>query len=104
MVCTEEGEKLQGLVKRTLQIGRAAGLRCCAFTQRPTVTNISGDVKALFPDRVALRCATALESRVILDQDGAEALEDVPGQGIFLSAAKYRKIQVMKYDSSIRST
>ena len=51
---TEEGEKLQGLVKRTLQIG-APGLRCCVFTQRPTVTNISGDVKALFPDRVAFK-------------------------------------------------
>lgn len=94
---TEEGERLQGLVKRTLQIGRAAGLRCCVFTQRPTVTNITGDIKALFPDRVALRCATSLESRIIIDKDGAEALEDIPGRGIFLSAAKYRKVQVMNY-------
>lgn len=94
---SKDGDEMQTLVKRTLQIGRAAGLRSTVFCQRITVDNISGSIKALFPDRIAFRCATKLESRIILDQDGAEALEDYPGRALLLSSAKLTKIQVMNY-------
>lgn len=95
---SDDGEKMQTLLKRILQVGRAAGLRCSIFLQRPTVTNVSGDIKALFPTRIALRCATKLESRVILDTDGAELLEDeTPGRALILHKARYEKIQIMKY-------
>lgn len=94
---SKDGDEMQTLVKRTLQIGRAAGLRSIIFCQRITVDNISGSIKALFPDRIAFRCATKLESRIILDQDGANELEDVPGRALFLSSAKLTKIQVMNY-------
>lgn len=94
---SKDGDEMQTLVKRTLQIGRAAGLRSIVFCQRITVDNISGSIKALFPDRIAFRCATKLESRIILDQDGAESLEDYPGRALFLSSAKLTPIQVMNY-------
>ena len=94
---SKDGDEMQLLLQRTLQIGRAAGLRSIIFTQRPVVKAIDGSIKALFPDRIAFRCATKLESRIILDQDGAEALEDIPGRALLLSSAKLTKIQVMNY-------
>jgi len=92
-----DGEEMQKLLKRTLGIGRAAGLRCILSTLRPVADLINTTIKALFPDRIALRVATALESRIILDTNGAEELEEVQGRGILLSGAKYRKIQTMHY-------
>lgn len=94
---SKDGDEMQILLKRTLQIGRAAGLRAIIFTQRPVVEAITGSIKALFPDRIAFRCATKLESRIILDQDGAESLEDYPGRVLLLSSAKLTPIQVMNY-------
>jgi S-DNA-T family DNA segregation ATPase FtsK/SpoIIIE len=93
----KDGDEMQILLKRTLNLGRAAGLRCVIFTQRPTVDNITGSIKALFPDRIALRCATKLESKIIIDVKGAEQLEDIPGRAILLSGAKFQKVQVMHY-------
>jgi DNA segregation ATPase FtsK/SpoIIIE-like protein len=105
---SKDGDDMQTLLKRTLQIGRAAGLRTIIFTQRPVVESITGSIKALFPDRIAMRCATKLESRIILDQDGAEQLEDTPGRALFLSSAKLTKVQVMnyqdEYNESINTT
>jgi S-DNA-T family DNA segregation ATPase FtsK/SpoIIIE len=92
-----DGEEMQTLVKRTLNVGRAAGLRCALFTQRPTVDVVNGGIKALFPTRIALRCATKLESKIILDVKGAERLEGIPGRAILLSDARFQKVQVMHY-------
>lgn len=94
------GEDMQTLLKRTLQIGRAAGLKCCLFTLRPTVDIVTGSIKALFPTRIALRCVSKLESRIILDIDGAEMLENMPGRALMLNNAKYEKIQIMNYNLS----
>jgi DNA segregation ATPase FtsK/SpoIIIE-like protein len=70
------------------------------FTLRPTVDNITGSIKALFPTRIALRCVSKLESRIILDIDGAELLENVAGRALMLNNAKYEKIQIMNYNLS----
>lgn len=94
---SKDGDELQILVQHIHQIGRAAGLRTIIFTQRPTVDSITGSIKALFQNRIAFRCATKLESRIILDQDGAESLDDYPGRALFLSSAKLTPIQVMNY-------
>lgn len=56
------------------QIGRAAGVHIIAATQRPTRDIITGAVKVNFDCRVALRTATAQDSRNILDRNGAEKL------------------------------
>ena len=80
-----------------MQIGRAAGLRAVLATQRPTSDNISGSVKALCTDRICFKVAGDINSRVILDEGGAEKLPDYPGRAIFLTGAKFQELQVMHY-------
>lgn len=89
------GKEIESRVKGLLQIGRAAGLRAILATQRPTTDNISGSVKALCTDRLCFQVAGELNSRVILDEPGAEKLPDIPGRGIFLTGAKFQEVQVM---------
>ena len=65
------------------QKGRAAGVSIILATQRPSASVISGLVKANFPGRIAMKVASAVDSRVILDKKGAEELTDV-GTGLYL--------------------
>jgi len=65
------------------QKGRAAGVSIVLATQRPSASIISGPIKANFPARVAMRVASLVDSRVILDSSGAEKLAKV-GSGIYL--------------------
>ena len=65
------------------QKGRAAGISIILATQRPSCRVISGLIKANFPGRVALKVASAVDSRVILDRGGAEKITDV-GMGLYL--------------------
>lgn len=61
-------------IKSLVQICRAAGVHIIAATQRSSVKVISGDVKANFPTRIALRLPTNADSRTILQGGGAENL------------------------------
>lgn len=92
------GKEAEAKVKSLLQIGRAAGLRAILATQRPTTDNISGSVKALCTDRLCFQVAGELNSRVILDEPGAERLPDIPGRGIFLTGARFQEVQVMAFE------
>ena len=92
------GDESEQRIKSLLQIGRAAGLRAILATQRPTVDNISGSIKALCTDRICFRVADALNSRVILDRDGGEQLPDIPGRCIFLTGADFHEVQTMFYE------
>tara|TARA_Y100000310_G_C20608992_1_gene777005 strand:+ start:175 stop:1266 length:1092 start_codon:yes stop_codon:yes gene_type:complete len=65
------------------QKGRAAGISIILATQRPSCRVISGLIKANFPGRVALKVASAVDSRVILDRNGAEKITDI-GTGLYL--------------------
>jgi S-DNA-T family DNA segregation ATPase FtsK/SpoIIIE len=62
------------LVTTLVRKGRAAGLHMVLATQRPTVDVVTGEIKANVPIRIALRTASAHDSRVIIDNTGAEAL------------------------------
>lgn len=78
---TADKDKLEKYVARLGQKARAAGIHVIILTQRPTVDVITGIIKSNMPCRIALKVTTTVDSRVILDGDGAEKLL---GQGDML--------------------
>ena len=68
------------------QKGRAAGISIILATQRPSCRVISGLIKANFPGRIALKVASAVDSRVILDSNGAEKITDI-GTGLYVDGS-----------------
>jgi S-DNA-T family DNA segregation ATPase FtsK/SpoIIIE len=81
LVLQEKGLQKQLCV--LAQKGRAAGISVVLATQRPASSVISGLVKANFPGRIAMRVASAVDSRVILDKTGAEKIDNI-GVGLIL--------------------
>jgi len=65
---------IEMLVKQIAAISRAAGVHLIVATQRPSVKVISGDLKANFPARICFKLPTMADSRVVLDENGAECL------------------------------
>ncbi|HEX9805067.1 MAG TPA: DNA translocase FtsK [Candidatus Dojkabacteria bacterium] len=68
------GAEIEGCIVRLAQKARATGIHLLLATQRPSVDVITGLLKANIPGRIGLSVATQIDSRVILDQIGAEAL------------------------------
>lgn len=103
MLAPDETERT---VTRLAQLARATGIHLVIATQRPSVDVVTGLIKANFPARVAFAVASGVDSRVILDQPGAERLlgrgdmlfqaPDAPApvrlQGVFVSDSETQRL------------
>ncbi len=103
MLAPEETEKV---LTRLAQMARATGIHLIISTQRPSVDVVTGLIKANFPARISFAVASSVDSRVILDQPGAEKLlgrgdmlyqspdaaAPLRMQGVFVSDAEMNRI------------
>ncbi|MCP4707659.1 MAG: DNA translocase FtsK [Planctomycetes bacterium] len=102
-------KEVEGFIIRLAQKSRAVGIHIVLATQRPQATVVTGLIKSNLPSRISFRVAARMDSRIVLDQNGAEALlgqgdmlflqpgtsELIRAQGTFLSDGEIRRL--MKY-------
>jgi S-DNA-T family DNA segregation ATPase FtsK/SpoIIIE len=100
------GEQTEPALVRLAQLARATGIHLIVATQRPSTDVVTGLIKANFPARLAFAVASSIDSRVILDNGGAETLlgngdmlflpPDAPAplraQGAYISDAELEKV------------
>jgi len=85
--------EVETALARLAQIARAVGIHLVVATQRPSVDVITGLIKANFPARIAFQVATKVDSRTVLDQNGAEQLLG-RGDMLFVPPGASRPVRV----------
>jgi S-DNA-T family DNA segregation ATPase FtsK/SpoIIIE len=85
--------EVETALARLAQIARAVGIHLMIATQRPSVDVITGLIKANFPARIAYQVASKVDSRTILDQNGAEQLLG-RGDMLFLPPGSSRPVRI----------
>jgi S-DNA-T family DNA segregation ATPase FtsK/SpoIIIE len=85
--------EIEGPIARLAQMARAVGIHLVLATQRPSVDVITGVIKANFPARIAFQVATKVDSRTILDGNGAESLLG-RGDMLFMPPGKAEAVRV----------
>jgi len=83
-------QDIEPQIQKLTQLARATGIHMIIATQRPTVNIITGTIKSNVPGRVAFKVAQKNDSRVVLDQEGADKLV---GKGDMLVVAGSNKVQ-----------
>lgn len=113
---------VEGSITRLAQLSRAVGIHLILATQRPSVNVITGVIKANFPARISFKVASKVDSRTVLDMNGAESLlgkgdmlflkpgdaKPTRGQGNFVKDEEINKViqfikdqQAPSYDENI---
>jgi S-DNA-T family DNA segregation ATPase FtsK/SpoIIIE len=87
------GKAVETAVTRLAQMARAVGIHLILATQRPSVDVITGLIKANFPCRISFRVSSKIDSRTILDANGAESLLGM-GDMLYLSPETSRLVRV----------
>ena len=87
------GKELESTIARLCAMSRAVGLHLVLATQRPSIDVITGLIKANIPSRIAFAVASKVDSRIIIDQVGAEKLLG-RGDMLFVSAANPVPIRI----------
>jgi S-DNA-T family DNA segregation ATPase FtsK/SpoIIIE len=99
-------QDVEGAITRLAQLSRAVGLHMILATQRPSVDVITGVIKANFPSRIAFQVASKVDSRTILDMNGADKLlgrgdllflrpgtaKPIRAQGAFVTDAEIERV------------
>jgi len=87
------GNEVEESIARLAQMARAVGIHLILATQRPSVDVITGLIKANLPSRISFRVSSKIDSRTILDQNGAEQLLG-KGDLLFMPPASSRTIRL----------
>ncbi|MBA2126158.1 cell division protein FtsK [Hyphomicrobium methylovorum] len=105
------GREVEGSVQRLAQMARAAGIHLIMATQRPSVDIITGTIKANFPTRISFKVTSKIDSRTILNEQGAEQLlgqgdmlySNGAGQSVRVHGAFVSDEEVVAFSDALRA-